>query len=344
VGQSTAASGVKFRPGPSSALGEKVSSGLVWRFGTFDCVSDNLAHFENGFGNSGSFLDVGSHRFYVAKPFPEEVTDVFDPLSDGGSSCGESSSLGAMVKVMALGEEEGGDSPCPERPSPKHLLPQEQDAPLPEQDAPDVSVVDLHAPLSRVIDPARVAEALERTRLALLSKVAEDEANRCRASTTLSEFYDVHGDAPTSLLMTRGAASPLRAPARSSGRHWQVEVAEGADRAAALRAAMPKAAAPSKVVEQAGHARSLCQRQGRSPRLAHRCCTSTCGLTTSRRSLEDLLAQSERLLTKEARGLPAAARGAKRASTPSTLHLTSHASSTIPRAGKRPTPRVSVGS
>jgi hypothetical protein len=29
--------------------------------------------------------------------------------------------------------------------------------------------------------------------------VAEDEANRCRASTTLSEFYDMHGDAPTEL-------------------------------------------------------------------------------------------------------------------------------------------------
>jgi hypothetical protein len=77
VGQNAAASGVKFRLGPSSALGEKVASGLVWRFGTFDCVSDNLSHFESGFGNSGSFLNVGSHRFYVAKPFPEEVTDVF---------------------------------------------------------------------------------------------------------------------------------------------------------------------------------------------------------------------------------------------------------------------------
>jgi hypothetical protein len=156
-----------------------------------------LAHFENGFGNIGSFLDVGSHRFYVAKPFPEEVTDVFDSLCNGGSSCGESSSLGAMVEVMALGEEEGGDSLRPERPSPGRLLPQEQDAPLPEQDALDVSVVDLHAPLDRVIDPARVAEALERTCLVLLSKVAEDEANRRRTSTTLSEFYDVHGDAPT---------------------------------------------------------------------------------------------------------------------------------------------------
>jgi hypothetical protein len=82
-----------------------------------------LACFKNSFGNSGSFLDVGSHRFYVAKPFSEEVTDVFDPLSDGGSSCSESSDLGAMVEVMALGEEEGGDSPRPVRPPLERLPP-----------------------------------------------------------------------------------------------------------------------------------------------------------------------------------------------------------------------------
>jgi hypothetical protein len=190
------ASGVKFRPGPP---GEKVASGLIWRFGTFDCISDNLAHFENGFGNSGSFLNVGRHCFYVAKPFPKEVTDIFDSLCEGGSICGESSNLGAMVEVMALGEDEGGDLPRPECPSPERLPPQEQDAPLPERDAPDISVADLRAPLGRIIDPARVAEALERMRLVLLGKVAEDEANWCRASTTLSEFYDVHGDAPTEL-------------------------------------------------------------------------------------------------------------------------------------------------
>jgi hypothetical protein len=104
VGQHAAATGVKFRLGPSLTLGEKVASGLVWRFGTFDCVSNNLACFMDGFGDSGSFLNVGSHRFYVAKPFPEEVTDVLDPLSDRGSSCSESSNLGAMVEVMALGD------------------------------------------------------------------------------------------------------------------------------------------------------------------------------------------------------------------------------------------------
>jgi hypothetical protein len=104
-----------------------------------------------------------------------------------------------MVEVMTLGEDEGGDLPRPERPSLERPPPQEQDTPLPEWDAPDVSVADLRDPLDRVINPTRVAEALERTRLVLLGKMAEGEANRRRASTTLSEFYDVHGDAPTGL-------------------------------------------------------------------------------------------------------------------------------------------------
>jgi hypothetical protein len=147
VGQCAAATVVKFRPRPSSALGEKVASGLVWRFDTFDCISDNLACFKNGFGNNGS------HRFYVAKPFPEEVTDVFDPLSDRGSSCSESSDLGSMVEVMALGEEEGGDSPRSTCPPLERLPPLEQNTPLPEQDAPDITVVDLCAPLDHIIDP-----------------------------------------------------------------------------------------------------------------------------------------------------------------------------------------------
>jgi hypothetical protein len=153
VGQRAATTGVKFRPGSPSTLGEKVASGLVWRFGTFDCVSDNLACVKDGFSDNGSFLDVGSHRFYIAKPFSEEVTDVLDPLGNGGLSCSESSDLGAMVEVMALGDEEGGDSPCPARPPLERLLPQEQNAPLLEQDAPDIAVVDLHAPLDHIIDP-----------------------------------------------------------------------------------------------------------------------------------------------------------------------------------------------
>jgi hypothetical protein len=123
---------VKLRSGSPSIPGERVASGLLWRFGTLDCVSDNLACFKDGFGGSGSFLDIGGHRFYVAKPFSEEVTDVLDPLSDGGLSYGESCNFGTMVKVMALGDEEGGDPPRSARPPLEGLPLQEQNAPLPE--------------------------------------------------------------------------------------------------------------------------------------------------------------------------------------------------------------------
>jgi hypothetical protein len=102
---------VKFRPESPLTLGKKVTSSLVWRFRTFDCISVNLACFEDGFGDNGSFLDVDGHYFYIAKPFPEEVTDMLDPLCDAGSSCSESSNLGTMVKVMVVGDEEGGDPP-----------------------------------------------------------------------------------------------------------------------------------------------------------------------------------------------------------------------------------------
>jgi hypothetical protein len=67
MGQRAAMTRVKFRPGSPSTLSEKVASGLVWRFGTFNCIGDNLACFKDGFGDSGSFLDVGGHRFFVAK-------------------------------------------------------------------------------------------------------------------------------------------------------------------------------------------------------------------------------------------------------------------------------------
>jgi hypothetical protein len=132
VGQRAAATGVKFWPGSTSTLGEKVASSLVWRFGTLDCVCDNLACFGDSFNDSSSFLDVGGHHFYVAKPFPKEVTDVLDPLYDAGSSCGESCDFDTMVEVMALGDEKGGDSPRPVRPPLECLPLQEQNAPLPE--------------------------------------------------------------------------------------------------------------------------------------------------------------------------------------------------------------------
>jgi hypothetical protein len=82
----------------------------------------------------------------------------------------------------------------------------------------DISMVDLHAPLSRVIDPARITEALERTRLVLLRKVVEEEDAQRQASTTLSKFYGVQGDAPVELVhdVRHGFATTNPGPSQRS--------------------------------------------------------------------------------------------------------------------------------
>jgi hypothetical protein len=195
VGQRAAATGVKFRPGPSSALGEKVASGLVWSFGTFDCVSDNLAYFKDGLGDSGSFLDVGSHRFYVAKPFPEEVTDVLDPLCDTSSDCSESSDLCTMVEVLALEDDGGGDLPRSARPPLERPPPHEQDLPPPERDMLDAAITDMRAPLDLTADPVKLSEDLERS--------AVTSSRKRSASKTL-----VGASSPRSTSTTPLRASP----------------------------------------------------------------------------------------------------------------------------------------
>jgi hypothetical protein len=196
VGQRAAASGVKFRPGPSSALGEKVASGLVWRFGTFDCVSDNLAYFKDGLNDSGSFLDIGSHRFYIAKPFPEEVTDVLDPLCDTDSDGSESSDFCTMDEVLALEDDGGGDPPRSARPPLKHPPPQEQDLPPPERDVLDAAIMDLHASLDLTTDPVKLFEDLERTRRNLLKEaIGVEDTRRCVLSM-LHEYNTAHGFTP----------------------------------------------------------------------------------------------------------------------------------------------------
>jgi hypothetical protein len=174
----------------------KVASGLIWRFGTFDCVDDNLAHFKNGFGNSGSFLDIGSHRFYVAKPFPEEVTDVLDPLCDTDSDDGESSDFCNMVEVRALEEDGGGSLPRSAHPPLERPPPPEQDLPPPERDVLNAAIMDLRAPLDISADPVKASEDLERTRLNLLKEAVDiNDTRRCVLST-IDEYNVAHGFTP----------------------------------------------------------------------------------------------------------------------------------------------------
>jgi hypothetical protein len=196
VGQHAATTGVKFRLGSPSTHSEKVASGLVWRFGTFDYISDNLACFKDGFSDSGSFLDVGGHRFYVAKPFPEEGTDVSDPLCDTGLSCNESINLCAMVEMLALEEDGGGGPPHTACPPLEHLPLPEQDPPPLERDILESAIMDLRAPLNLSADPAKLIKDLEQTRRALLNNAVGIEDTCRRVFSMLREYNTAQGYTP----------------------------------------------------------------------------------------------------------------------------------------------------
>jgi hypothetical protein len=156
-----------------------------------------LAYFKNGLGDSGSFLDVGSHRFYIAKPFPEEVTDMLDPFCDTDSDDGESSDFCNMVEVLVLEEDGGGDLPRSARPPLERPPPPEQDLPPPERDVLDAAITDLCAPLDLAADPVKVSEDLERTRRNLLKEAINVEDTRRHVLSMIQEYNTTHGFTPT---------------------------------------------------------------------------------------------------------------------------------------------------
>jgi hypothetical protein len=155
-----------------------------------------LAYFKNGLGDNGSFLDVGSHRFYIAKPFPKEVTDVLDPPCDANSKNGESCDFCSMVEVLALGEDGDGGPSRSARPLLERSPPPEHGLPPPERDMLDAAITDLRAPLDFSADPVKVSEDLERTRLNLLKEAVNiNDTRRCVLSM-INEYNVAHGFTP----------------------------------------------------------------------------------------------------------------------------------------------------
>jgi hypothetical protein len=156
--------------------------------------------------------------------------------------------------------------------------------------------------------------------------------------------------------MTCGAAMDfllrVQARSRSGGRHHRAKARRSEARAAVFQAATTEAAAPSGLAAMTGIIKPRLQQLGQEPRSASRLvpmrvswlCMFTYGSITWRRLLRALLSQSRWRLTKEARGLPATVRGAKRIDKPWMQRSTSRANSTAPPTGKRPTPRVNAAS
>ncbi|KAK1682509.1 hypothetical protein QYE76_043357 [Lolium multiflorum] len=66
-GYRPSSAGVFIRTGLTITTGERVASGLIWRFGSLDCVSDNAGCFaDRPFPAGGSVISFGGHDVYVA--------------------------------------------------------------------------------------------------------------------------------------------------------------------------------------------------------------------------------------------------------------------------------------
>jgi hypothetical protein len=161
--------------------------------------------------------------------------------------------------------------------------------------------------------------------------VAEDEANRCRPSTTLSKFYDVHRDAPTELArdLRRSFATIVpsqiqRSPSASRGRGGRGQGGR-----------TPSGNAQGHHAQQGGGASRPCLILESAPGSESQAHPSALHIHL----WLDHVKTSPRGSASSKR---AAVMGAKRASTPSMLRLTSRVNSTPPRAGKQPTPRISA--
>ena len=100
VGLYAAATGVSFRTGSFTTSGERVALGLVLRFGSLDCVTDNAACFADAFPEGGSIIHFGDHRVdfaVIPEEYPSEVLTFSDPppVSSGGCS----SSISSCVRA-----------------------------------------------------------------------------------------------------------------------------------------------------------------------------------------------------------------------------------------------------
>jgi hypothetical protein len=101
-----------------------------------------------------------------------------------------------MVEVLALEEEGGGGQPCIARPPLERPPLPEQDAPLPERDILDFTIMDLRAPLDLTADSAKIAKNLEQARVALLGKAVDIDDTRRSVKSTLHEYNTVQGYTP----------------------------------------------------------------------------------------------------------------------------------------------------
>jgi hypothetical protein len=90
--------------------------------------------------------------------------------------------------VLAQEGEEGGGLPCTMRPPLEHPAPQEQTAPLPNQDILDAAIMDLRALLDIATDLDKAAESMERACVVLLGRAEDIQDTRHHVESTVREY------------------------------------------------------------------------------------------------------------------------------------------------------------
>jgi hypothetical protein len=88
---------------------ERVASGLVWRFSTLDCVSDNAGCFaDRPFPAGGSVISFGEHDVYVATVAPSRYPWQIHCWTSPPPGAGASNSFTCrcvVQEVMGTGDE-----------------------------------------------------------------------------------------------------------------------------------------------------------------------------------------------------------------------------------------------
>ncbi|KAK1653227.1 hypothetical protein QYE76_071032 [Lolium multiflorum] len=232
VGPSASSAGVFIRTGLTITTGERVASGLIWRFGSLDCVSDNAGCFaDRPFPAGGSVISFGGHDVYVATVapprYPRQVLRCASPPPRAGSSAPASP---AVVQVMMAGEELPTKNPRTRGPNLERNVDPNASGSGPKAPPPPSRLEQVRAKLSTPLttgagtDAAAVEADLEAHRVLLLKQTEELAAAKRQWDITQREYNRAHG-------LTPGGDNPSRAgEIRRRGRDLGAEIdRDGAD-------------------------------------------------------------------------------------------------------------------
>ncbi|KAK1678450.1 hypothetical protein QYE76_039298 [Lolium multiflorum] len=225
---------VFIRTGLTITTGERVASGLIWRFGSLDCISDNAGCFaDRPFPANGNIISFGGFDVYVATVappcYPRQILRCASPPPGAGASLTAASPC-IMHEVMAAGDEQPTKSTRVRGPDLERNVGGHASASGAKPPPPPSRLEEVRAKLSTPLttgagaDAATVEADLEAHRVLLLKQTEELAAAKRQWEITQREYNRAHG-------LTPGGDNPSRAgQIRRRGRDLGAEIdRDGAD-------------------------------------------------------------------------------------------------------------------